>query len=75
MKKRTGPVIAACTLLGFGMGGFLDGILLHQILQWHQMISNILPPVDVVSKSVNMFWDGIFHAFTWIMTGIGAVML
>jgi uncharacterized membrane protein len=72
---RTGPVIAACTLLGFGMGGFLDGIVLHQILQWHQMISNILPPATLAAKSVNMFWDGIFHAFTWIMTAIGLVMV
>ena len=26
-------------LLGVGVGGFVDGILLHQILQWHHMIS------------------------------------
>ena len=24
-------------LLGLGVGGFVDGILLHQVLQWHHM--------------------------------------
>lgn len=25
--------------LGFALGGFFDGILLHQILQWHHLLS------------------------------------
>jgi uncharacterized membrane protein len=27
-------------LLGIGLGGFFDGIVLHQILQWHHMLSD-----------------------------------
>jgi uncharacterized membrane protein len=27
-------------LLGFALGGFFDGILLHQILQWHHLLSS-----------------------------------
>ena len=27
-------------LLGIGLGGFVDGILLHQILQWHHMLTS-----------------------------------
>lgn len=27
--------------LGFGLGGFSDGILLHQILQWHHLLSGL----------------------------------
>ncbi len=57
------------------MGGFVDAILLHMILQWHQMISNILPPDTLLRKSVNMFWDGIFCAITWTATGIGIALL
>ena len=26
-------------LLGVGFGGFVDGIVLHQILQWHHMLT------------------------------------
>src|SRR4051794_35429080 len=28
------------TILGVGLGGFVDGILLHQILQWHHMLTS-----------------------------------
>jgi uncharacterized membrane protein len=72
---HTGPLIAAATLIGIGMGGFVDGIVLHQILQWHQMISAKLPPDTVLNKEVNMFWDGIFHAFTWLTTAVGIYLL
>ncbi|WP_460744124.1 DUF2243 domain-containing protein [Mariniluteicoccus endophyticus] len=33
-------------LLGIGLGGFLDGILLHQILQWHHMLSSSPRPTS-----------------------------
>ncbi|WP_187260890.1 DUF2243 domain-containing protein [Pontibacter beigongshangensis] len=72
---RTGPLIAAATLIGVGMGGFIDGIVLHQILQWHQMLTAKLPPDTVINKEVNMFWDGIFHAFTWLTTAAGILLL
>jgi uncharacterized membrane protein len=69
------PLISAGILLGAGMGGFLDGIVLHQILQWHNMLSSDRPPTSVVNLEINMFWDGLFHAFTWMMTAIGIGML
>ena len=56
------PLIAAGILMGAGMGGFVDGILLHQILQWHNMLSGKMPPNNLVDAKVNMYWDGIFHA-------------
>ncbi|HEV7350130.1 DUF2243 domain-containing protein [Telluribacter sp.] len=69
------PLTTASTVLGIGIGGFIDGIFLHQILQWHEMLSNRMPPTTLVLKSVNMFWDGIFHAFTLIVVIIGIVLL
>ena len=30
-------------VLGLGLGGFVDGIALHQIMQWHNMGSAVLP--------------------------------
>ena len=70
------PLIAAALLLGVGIGGFIDGILFHQLLQWHNMLSARLPPRDsIVNMEVNMFWDGLFHAFTWTMTALGLVLL
>ena len=72
---RHGPLVAAGILLGAGLGGFVDGIVLHQILQWHNMLSSVRPPTDLVSMKYNMVWDGFFHALTWATTVIGVVKL
>src|SRR4051812_21709891 len=66
-----GTLISAGLLLGTGLGGFVDGIMLHQILQWHNMLSSVRPPATLVAMKYNMVWDGIFHAFTWIMVSLG----
>lgn len=67
------PLSTTSTILGIGIGGFIDGIVLHQILQWHGMFTNRMPAVDYVSKTVNMFWDGIFHLFTLTAVIIGVI--
>jgi uncharacterized membrane protein len=55
-------------VIGVGLGGFADGILLHQILQWHNMGSAVLPPVTLDAMAANMRWDDAFHAVTWLIT-------
>jgi len=72
---KKAPVVVFSLCLGIGMGGFIDGIVLHQILQWHQMLSNQIIPNTFETKSINMFWDGIFEAITWIFTFIGILLL
>ena len=62
-------------LLGIGLGGFVDGIALHQILQWHNMLSNWLPPTTMAAMHRNMVWDGLFHAFVWLVTLLGVLLL
>jgi uncharacterized membrane protein len=74
-EGHRGPLMSAGALLGVGLGGFLDGIVLHQILQWHNMLSNRVPPTDVLSIKYNMVWDGLFHLFTWITTAAGVGLL
>lgn len=69
------PLIAAGLLLGAGLGGFVDGIVLHQILQWHNMLSSKLPPDTLVRAKVNMYWDGVFHAAVWAVTVVGLGLL
>lgn len=73
--KTPVPLLAVSLILGIGIGGFIDGVVLHQILQWHEMISAKLPPTNYVAKSVNMFWDGIFHAVTLVVTIVGIIRL
>ncbi len=57
------------------MGGFVDGILFHQILQLHNMLSAKVPKTTIANIEINMFWDGMFHALTWVMTAIGIALL
>ena len=51
-------------LLGFAVGGFFDGILLHQILQWHHLLS-LVP--GVASLRAQVVWDGYFHALMYVL--------
>jgi uncharacterized membrane protein len=71
---RTRLVIAAL-LLGLGLGGFFDGIVLHQILQWHHMVSTPTPPDTLANLEMNTLGDGIFHAVTWVVTVTGVFVL
>jgi uncharacterized membrane protein len=70
-----GPITAAGLVLGIGLGGFVDGILLHQIMQWHNMLSSRIPPTTLVTIKYNMIWDGLFHAVTWTTTVVGIALL
>jgi len=69
------PLTTASMVLGIGLGGFMDGIVLHQVLQWHEMLSAKIPATEYIGKSVNMFWDGIFHFFCLIVVLVGVVLL
>jgi uncharacterized membrane protein len=67
-------------LLGVGLGGFVDGIVLHQILQWHHLLTDVaeheaFPDPTVLSLEENTFWDGLFHATTWVFVAVGLVLL
>ncbi len=56
-------------LLGVGLGGFVDGIVLHQVLQWHHMRTGDAgdAPMDTVAGlEANTLADGLFHLATWV---------
>ncbi|MCY7282636.1 MAG: DUF2243 domain-containing protein, partial [Cyanobacteria bacterium CAN_BIN43] len=69
------PVIIAGLLLGIGEGGFFDGIMLHQILQWHHMFTSVVSKETVNGLEINTLGDGLFHAFNWVMTIAGTIAL
>lgn len=64
-------------LLGLGMGGFIDGIVLHQILQWHQMLSTTdeFGAETLSNMEANVTADGFFHVVTWVLVAVGLAML
>ncbi|MBA2622097.1 MAG: DUF2243 domain-containing protein [Chthoniobacterales bacterium] len=41
------PLVMAGAFMCIGLGGFFDGILFHQLLQIHNMLSAIRPPTSV----------------------------
>ncbi|WP_461029340.1 DUF2243 domain-containing protein, partial [Streptomyces sparsus] len=71
-------------VLGVGLGGFVDGILLHQVLQWHHMLTSTdsaninvahYPADTVHGLEMNTLWDGVFHVVTWLAVLIGLAVL
>jgi uncharacterized membrane protein len=60
--------------LGFAMSGFFDGILLHQILQWHHLLSGLQSP-RFGDLRVQVLADGLFHALMYVVAVAGLYML
>lgn len=75
-RSSRGSLIAAGVVIGLGLGGFFDGIVLHQILQWHHMFTSAgYSSRTVGGLEVNTLGDGIFSATTYILTIIGIALL
>lgn len=70
------PSRAPGLLLGAGLGGFIDGIVLHQLLQWHHLLSHVegTPTDTIAGLRVNTMADGIFHAGTWVLVLVAIIL-
>ncbi|KMO42815.1 membrane protein [Methylobacterium variabile] len=62
-------------LIGLGLGGFFDGIVLHQLLQWHHMLSSWYPITSLEALELNTRWDGYFHSATYVLAVLGIFLL
>lgn len=71
-------------VLGVGLGGFVDGIFLHQVFQWHHMLTSTnedhigvkyYDPHTVSGLQMNTVWDGIFHVVCWLSVLVGLAIL
>jgi uncharacterized membrane protein len=73
VKQRRMRLTIGGILLGVGLGGFFDGIVLHQLLQWHHMVSHVerYPTTTIAGLEANTVGDGLFHAGTWIASVVG----
>ncbi|AYO84114.1 hypothetical protein WYO_3487 [Methylobacterium sp. GXF4] len=67
--------LSAGILFGLGLGGFFDGIVLHQVLQWHHMLSSWYPVDSIPNLELNTRWDGIFHSATYVFVVLGLFIL
>jgi uncharacterized membrane protein len=77
LHTRRRQITWACLLLGVGLGGFFDGIVLHQLLQWHHMLSSSgrWSTATVHGLKANTLADGLFHAAMFLITVTGVVLL
>ena len=74
--KNRGFPVSAGILLGLGLGGFFDGILLHQVLQWHHMVTSAGYPANSVENlKINTLLDGLFHIGTYVFVVLGIIIL
>jgi uncharacterized membrane protein len=77
MERRRTLEIWSGLLFGVGLGGFFDGIVLHQLLQWHHMLSEHgdYPITTIPGLEENVFWDGMFHVLTYVAVLAGLALL
>src|SRR4051812_5158222 len=66
---------AAGIFFGLGLGGFFDGIVFHQVLQWHHMVSSWYPIDSIPNLELNTRWDGFFHSATYVFVVVGLFIL
>src|SRR3954469_17361808 len=71
-RARVGPSL----LLGVGLGGFIDGIVLHQLLQWHHMLTSTAghPRDTVAGLEANTLADGFCHLSTWLVVAVATTL-
>ncbi len=66
---------AGGVVLGFGFGGLVDGIVLHQVLQWHNLTAGVVDRDTLPGLERNLFWDGVFHLATAGAVAAGVVLV
>jgi uncharacterized membrane protein len=76
-RRARSPLVAPAVVLGVGLGGFVDGIVLHQLLQWHHMLTaeGNYPSDTIAGLEVNTLWDGLFHVASWLAVLLGVVLM
>src|SRR5215213_3534893 len=75
---RAPSLTAAGVTLGVGAAAFFDGIVLHQLLQWHHMLTGERggePRTTVAGLEANTLADGLFSAFALLTTLAGIALL
>lgn len=76
-NDRPRRVTVGIALLGVGLTGLLDGIVLHQLLQWHHVVSNVdrYPTTTLDGLRANMVADGLFHLGALAVVLVAVVLL
>ncbi|MDQ3778434.1 MAG: DUF2243 domain-containing protein [Actinomycetota bacterium] len=69
-RDRLGYVV-----IGIAVGALADGVVLHQVLQWHHLWSAKTPDTTVDGLEENVLADGIFHLAFLVVLLVGVLTL
>ena len=67
-------LILPTAIIGIGLSGFFDGIMLHQVLQWHHLLS-LVPGEPFREIGTQILADGLFHVLMYLVTAGGLWLL
>ena len=72
-RENSRSLLGAAVLLRVGMAAFFDGIVLHQILNWHHMIcqERSCHPLSIADLQAKNKADGWFHLAAYLITAAG----
>ena len=70
-----GSVSRGGIVVGIGLGGLFDSFVFHMILQWHHMLSNVIPADSIENMHRLMTLDGYFDAFNFGVLLFGSILL
>jgi uncharacterized membrane protein len=76
LRSEKSPAWVPAFVFGMGVGGFVDGIVLHQLLQWHHLLSHTESgnTKTVAGLELNTLADGVFHSAMWVLVVAAAVL-
>ena len=63
-------VAIASFTIGVALSGFFDGIILHQVLQWHHLLS-LVPGEAFRDLRTQILFDGLFHVCVYMVAALG----
>jgi uncharacterized membrane protein len=67
--------VVPALLVGAGIAAVFDGVVFHQVLQWHHMLSGWHPPTTVANLKLNTRADGWFGLAAFALLLVGASLL
>ena len=72
--RRTAWPTLALIILGAALSAFFDGILLHQVLQWHHLLS-LADGATWRDLHNQILADGLFHLMVYLVAVLGLALL
>ena len=69
-RERLGYLV-----LGVSLGGLVDGVVLHQVLQWHHLWSARRDDGTIDGLEANTLADGLFHVATFAVLVLALALL